>query len=322
MPKPTLKIGCAGILVEDTFCGPLPALPPAGQLVALDDMPVKAGGCAANVAIDLAKQGLITDVAGCVGRDGSAGTILARLRAAGVGVSQVLTADSHPTSRTVIVLVAGEDRRYLHVFGANRAFAVSQLSREWLRSLDVFYLGGLFAMPGIDLRELQSLLEFCRQAGVTTVVDVVVPQDFRLGREVRQLLPHIDYFLPNEDEARLITGETTLDAQLRAFRAAGARTVIITRGAAGAVALRGDRRWQCGVYPARGLDSSGSGDAFTAGIITALVRQLELPAMLQYASALGASATRAVGTTDGVFTAAEATAFVGTHELPVTCETF
>lgn len=322
MPNPTPKIGCAGILVEDTFCGPLSALPPAGQLVALEQMPVKAGGCAANVAIDLAKQGLIAEVAGCVGHDGSAETILSRLRDSGVGVDQVLAAEGFPTSRTVIVLVAGQDRRYLHVFGANRAFAISQLSRDWLRTLDVFYLGGLFALPGVDLGELQALLKFCRQAAIKTVVDVVVPQDFRLGREVRQLLTDIDYFLPNEDEARLITGEPGLDAQLRAFREAGARTVIITRGAAGAVALQGDRLWQCGVYPARGLDPSGSGDAFTAGIVTGLVRQLDLPAMLRYASALGASATRAVGTTDGVFTAAEATAFVNTQELSLTCESF
>ena len=51
-------VGCAGMLVEDTFCGPVPALPPAGSLTALADLPTKAGGCAANVAIGLAKQAI------------------------------------------------------------------------------------------------------------------------------------------------------------------------------------------------------------------------------------------------------------------------
>ena len=63
------KIGCAGILVKDTFCGPLPALPRPGELVSVDAMRTKVGGCAANVAIDLRKQDLTVDLVGCLGRD-------------------------------------------------------------------------------------------------------------------------------------------------------------------------------------------------------------------------------------------------------------
>ncbi len=66
------QVGCAGILVQDTFCGPMPELPPEGRLVVIDAMPTKAGGCAANVALDLAKQGVEVEVIRCVGRDASA----------------------------------------------------------------------------------------------------------------------------------------------------------------------------------------------------------------------------------------------------------
>ena len=54
--KNVAEIACVGILVEDTFCGPMKGLPPEGSLLGIDAMPVKVGGCAANVAIDLAKQ--------------------------------------------------------------------------------------------------------------------------------------------------------------------------------------------------------------------------------------------------------------------------
>jgi len=66
------------------------------------------------------------------------------------------------------------------------------------------------------------------------------------------------------------------------------------------------------------VDPSGSGDAFSAGVITAIRRGWDMPRMLSYASALGASATRAVGTTDGVYTSTEAEAFVAAHSLVVT----
>ena len=65
-----MKVGCAGILVADTFCGPMPALPAEGELLAVASMPTRPGGCAANVAIDLAKQGVAeVEICGCVGRD-------------------------------------------------------------------------------------------------------------------------------------------------------------------------------------------------------------------------------------------------------------
>src|SRR5882672_6513706 len=118
-------VGCAGILVEDTFCGPMVALPAEGELLALDDMPVKAGGCAANVAIDLAKQGVSVEVIGCVGNDSAATGLAAKLETAGVEVGRLIPVPDLPTSKTVIVLVEGEDRRYLHVFGANKAFEVT-----------------------------------------------------------------------------------------------------------------------------------------------------------------------------------------------------
>jgi sugar/nucleoside kinase (ribokinase family) len=311
-------VGCAGLLVEDTFCGPLPALPPEGALVALEDMPVRAGGCAANVAIDLSKQGIGADVAGCVGQDASAESLLQALERHGVGCSRVNRLEDSPTSRTVILLFSGEDRRYLHVPGANRAFAIDHIPRGWVAQLKVFYLGGLFALPGIDLKKLGELLQFCRTSGVTSVVDVAVSQ-LSIGLEpLRLLLPLIDVFVPNEDEARSFTGLTDAFDQLHAFSRLGANTVIITRGSLGSLACSDGRTWRCGAYQMDVVDPSGSGDAFTSGVIRGLLLGWDLAKILRYASAIGASATRAAGTTDSVFSATEADSMVALNPLAVT----
>jgi sugar/nucleoside kinase (ribokinase family) len=318
------EVGCAGILVADTFCGPLAALPPAGQLLSLDGMPSRPGGCAANVAIDLAKQGVRVDVAGRVGRDGGANLIVTAFAKHGIGCGRIAASDEHPTSTTVILLVRGEDRRYLHCFGANRAFTAADLPRDWLAGLKVFYLGGLLALPGLRADELLNALRFCRANGVVTVVDVVVPQGARDAMQtVLPLLPEIDYMLPNDDEAAELTGTTDPLGQVRTLLSCGAGNVIVTRGAAGAVAgsRAGDTFWRIGAYSDKAvIDPSGAGDAFASGIVTGILRGWEMDQTLRYAAALGASATRAVGTTDGVFTAAEAERFVAEHPLPVTSE--
>lgn len=313
-------VGCAGVLVADTFCGPMRTLPAEGELLAVDSMPTKAGGCAANVAIGLAKQGFAVEVAGCVGDDASARTLLACFAEHNVGCQRLVYSQTHPTSKTVILLVDGQDRRYIHSFGANKDFAVGHIDREWLTSLKVFYLGGLFLMPAFQAEELVDLLKLCRRQGTVTVVDVVVHQGFAGAEDLRLLLPWIDYFLPNDDEAEQIAGVCDALGQLRAFLGWGANTVMISRGREGVVAARGERFWRAGIYELPGVvDPSGCGDAFAAGVITGILRGWDVPDTLRYASALGASATQAVGTTDGVYTAAEAESFVASHSLEVHC---
>ena len=311
-------VGCAGILVEDIFCGPMEQMPPEGLLTAIDEMPVHLGGCAPNVAVSLARQAVSVDMSGCLGQDTAADSITSALQTVGIGCSGLVRTDQFPTSRTVILLVKGQDRRFIHMFGANRAYRVVDIDRDWVSQLKVFYLGGLFAMPSIDCGELTELLKFCREQGVITAVDVVVPEDYDRGLdEIGPVLPYIDWFTPNDDESKLFTGTADTTEQMNVFMEHGASSVIITTGENGAVAGQGDARWRCGVYPTDVVDPSGSGDAFTAGVLTGVVRGMSMPDILRYGSALGSSCATAVGTTIGVFTAKQADAYIEQTELIV-----
>src|SRR5205823_11977834 len=72
------EVLCAGIVVADHVCAPIGHLPAAGELVMTDRILLTIGGCAANVAVDLAKMGLSTGVVGRVGGD-LCGRIVAEL---------------------------------------------------------------------------------------------------------------------------------------------------------------------------------------------------------------------------------------------------
>lgn len=322
MNKTAPQVACAGILVADTFCGPMDRLPDAGELLALADMPTGTGGCAANVAIDLARQNIPVKLFGCVGSDTTGDILLTDLQRRGIDCDLVRRHTSLPTSKTVILLVKGEDRRYIHSFGANAGFGVGDIDRASLKGLKVFYLGGLCALPALDIQALTELLQHCRAVGITTVVDVVAPRSGAVMVGIAPLLPHVDYFVPNDDEARCLTGCDDPAVQARVLMKAGVHTVIITRGVAGAFAARGGTSWRAGAHALKGIDPSGSGDAFCSGIIAGILNHWDMPRMLQYASALGASATRQVGTTAGVFSTAEAQDFIAGNPLPVVQERF
>jgi len=313
---------CAGIVVADHLCVPIDHVPDAGELVMTDGMTLEIGGCASNAAVDLAKMEVPVTICGCVGTDALGRFVLDTLKARGVDATGVRLADDADTSQTLIVNVRGQDRRFIHCFGANARFQADDIRPDLIERAKVLYVGGYLLMPALEPQSLASVFEHARRLGVQTVLDVAVPG--RLGSGQSQLmqrlapvLPHTDVFLPNEDEARLITGRAAPLDQARFFRDAGVGAAVITMGGKGAVLVGPSVQLRAGVFPVECVDSSGGGDAFDAGYICGLLRGADARGCLELASALGASCVRSVGTTPGVFTRLECEAFLRDHRLAV-----
>ncbi|MFW5693399.1 MAG: carbohydrate kinase family protein, partial [Thermoguttaceae bacterium] len=132
-----------------------------------------------------------------------------------------------------------------------------------------------------------------------------------------KVLPEVDVFLPNDDEAAVITGLRDPFEQAQRFREAGTKTVVVTQGERGSLLLSDTHRLRAGTYPAEYLGGTGSGDAFDAGYCAGLLRGEDPAGCLRWGSALGASCVRALGATESVFTRGEAEAFLREHELPI-----
>jgi sugar/nucleoside kinase (ribokinase family) len=308
---------CAGIVVADHVCTPVSHVPAPGELVTAERILLAIGGCAANTAVDLARLGVRAAVAGCVGGDAFGRIVTEMLREQGVDVASVRTSPAFDTSQTLIVNVVGQDRRFIHTFGANADFAAADVPADRLGACKAFYLGGYLAMPRLSPHALAGLFQAARRGGARTVLDVVVPGPGSYLSQLEPLLPHVDVFLPNADEARLLTGESDPVRQAEAFRGLGAGTVVVTRGAEGCVLVNRRVRLRAGVYPVANVDGSGGGDAFAAGYLFGLLHGMEPADCLRVASALGASCVRAIGTTAGVFTRAECEEFLRRHTLPL-----
>lgn len=311
---------CAGILVADLFVPPLPGLPGPGQLFATEDFLIDTGGCAANTATGLAKLGVPVRVAGKVGDDLFGEFIERELQAKGVDTAGITRAAGHGTSKTVVLTVAGEDRRFLHTFGANADFRITDVAPGHLRGARALYVGGYLVMPEVVQEDLADLFRSAQEEGLRTFLDVVVPHgDRSLSMDqLTRVLPYVDYFLPNDEEARTLTGESDAIRQAERFLRAGCGTAVVTRGTEGTVLLSGTERLEASVYAIDFVDGAGSGDAFAAGFIAGVLEGWEMPRVLRFASAVGASACTRLGCTTGVFTRAEADAFVAAHPLEVT----
>jgi sugar/nucleoside kinase (ribokinase family) len=305
------------MVVTDHLCAPISHLPAAGELVASDELVLNIGGGAANAAVGLSRLGVQAAVCARVGDDIFGRFATESLVANGVDVGALKVDPQRATSQTLIVNVRGEDRRFIHAIGANLGFVTSDLDAVLDPPPRVLYIGYFLIMPGLDAAGLAARFAAARARGTLTVLDVAIPGPGDYLEALRVVLPETDVFLPNGDEAALILGETDPVRQAQAFHGLGARRVVITRGNQGAVAISDALRLRLGAFSVPFVDASGGGDAFVSGYIAGLLDDLPELDCLKLASAVGASCVRAVGTTAGVFTRAEADAFIAQHDLPV-----
>ena len=118
---------CAGVVVADHLCTPIDHLPRSGELVAAEALVLALGGCASNAAVSLAKLGYHARICGRIGSDVFGRFVSETLTSAGVDVSGLRFDPQRATSQTLIINVRGEDRRFVHAFGANRGLSVADL---------------------------------------------------------------------------------------------------------------------------------------------------------------------------------------------------
>lgn len=307
----------AGILVADHLSPPLDRVPAAGELILVDDLPLKIGGCAANTAIDLARLEVGVGVVGCVGQDSFGRFVIETLSAEGVGVERIRQVERVPTSGTLIINVRGDDRRFIHTMGANAALRVEDIPLDEVRQAKVLYIGGYLLMSNFDAEPLAALFAQARAAGVKTVLDIVLPGPEDHWHRLAPVLAQTDVFLPNYDEALAITGQKDPVRQAERFVAAGVDTAVITCGGDGTVLVSGRERLRAATYPVDFVGATGAGDAFDAGYIAALVAGLEPRDCLAWGSALGASCVRSIGATESVFRRGEAEQFLREHQLEI-----
>lgn len=314
------QVLCTGLIVADHVAAPVPALPPSGGLVSTPRTELTIGGCGANVAVDLAKLGVATEFVGYVGDDVLGRFCADELRAAGVSCENLVYLQSTQTATTLVINVEGEDRRFLHAPGANTRLTGHEITDSMLEACQVVYVGGIGMNPALSGENVAGLFERARKLGVRTVLDVVVSDPAAMTGILAPVLPVTDLFLPNTDEALLMTQLADPVDQARHFRRLGACSVVVTCGARGAVLIdESESVRQVKAHVVEQVDGTGGGDAFAAGLILGLLDDCDIETCLAFGSAMGASCVRSPGATTGTFTEPELRAFVENH--PLTIET-
>jgi sugar/nucleoside kinase (ribokinase family) len=297
-----------GVHVLDVLVRPVEAIPEGQGSVLVEGIEMSAAGTAGGTAVTLAKLGASVRTAGAIGADPTGDLLLNLLRKAGVDTGFLVRRDGVPTSASVLPIRPNGDRPAFHLLGANPTYTADDVPWDALRESGHLHLGGP-ELLGPDLAT--RILAFAREHGVSTSVDLLAPGSMGSFELIGPFLPHVDYFLPNEDQVLGFTGTSDLDAGCQRLLSAGVGVVAITTGKDGAYVVDAHGNLRVPAFDVNVVDTTGCGDAFSAGFL----RGVKLGRAPHQAAVLGCAAAALVaqglGSAYGDFDLAAADALTG-----------
>ncbi len=295
-----MKIATVGVHVLDTHVIGIESIPDGsdGQLV--ETIRMSPAGTAGGTAVVLARLGAEVSTIGLVGEDPLSFVLLDLLRNEGVDTLGLLATPEHQTSSSVIPVRPNGDRPAWHCIGANGALSLDDLPPlADLGGFDFVHLGGPEFFGG---EAAGTLLARAREGGAVTSIDVLAPGDPDMLAWIADALPHADYLLPNDEQVLGFTGATDLGEGARTLVAAGVGCVAVTQGAKGALVVTDDDVVEVPAYPIDVVDTTGCGDAFSAGFLRGLSLGRSPADAARLGCATAAQVAQGLGTDAGSYT--------------------
>jgi sugar/nucleoside kinase (ribokinase family) len=261
----------------DLIVRPISSLPPPGSEHMVETIEIRAGGAAAIAGLTLARLGASPRIVGCVGDDRFGRFLVDELVGAGLGVADVKVIEGIGSGVSIAFEAPDRDRSFVTSLGSLALFDGALVPDDAL-GVSLVFVGGYFLAPRLRGDPTARILRAAQERGATTLLDTGWdPQGWPVETraEIDMLLPAVDVFLPNADEAIALTGLADPRTAAEAIVARSGRQVVVKLGPEGCIAV--DGAGSVHEIPAprvEASDATGAGDAFDAGLIAAMLERI------------------------------------------------
>lgn len=231
------------------------------------------GGSAGNTIRTMARLGTEVGFIGKVGEDSTGDFYIQALR--NVGVEPFILRSEHSSGKCLSLISADGERTLVTHLGAAADLQAEDIDAAVFDGYDTLYIEG-YLVQDHDL--IRTTMARAKQHGLKVAIDLA---SFNVVRENREFLHnlverYVDIIFANEEEAYEFSGcRDAMEALL--YIGKMCELTVVKTGIRGALIKRGDEIVEVGIMAAaKRVDTTGAGDFYAAGFLTALCEGLSL----------------------------------------------
>jgi ribokinase len=288
---------CAGIATWDTLFTGVDR-----DLMSIDGILAKgyyasSGGDAVNAAVSMARLGIRTAVCASLGTDSAAELIIHELKGAGADTSYLhQSASVHTAAPAILVDLEGERHIIRVPDNGNHFFTQDMVSDELLEKSRHLHLASANVLKRLDGRPLGVLFARAHEKGLSTSMDASYDREGNWMKNIEDALMNCDIFIPSLQEASIYAGSDNPEEICSFFSRFPLKIFGIKLGEKGVLVTDFQNTWTMGtLYRQKPVDTTGAGDAFLAGFVSAWLRGYDIPSCAAFGSAQSYSVLGAVG---------------------------
>ena len=290
------RILVIGELNVDIVATGLHSMPEMGAEILAENCELTLGSASAIFAAGMAKLGHRVTFFSHVGQDYLGDFCLGALKRSGVSTRHV-TRNAEEKTGVTIALSGKGDRALVTYAGAVATFKADSINETVMSKHAHVHLTSYYLQTGLR-PSFGLLLRQAKASGLTTSFDPNSDPDDKWDRSIDAVLDYTDVLFVNEREVLKLTRSNTVNGALNTL-GAKVNCAVVKRGARGATAIQDGELFNDFGFRIRAIDTTGAGDSFDAGFLSAYLRKAPLAECLQIGNACGALSAMRVGGTAG-----------------------
>lgn len=298
-----LDVICVGAAIVDVPLQPVSKNIFDSESYPLDQISMTIGGDAINESTIISRLGYKVGLISMVGNDAVGNYIVEHCEREGIDHAGVRQKDGVGTSINVALVTADGERTFVtNRNGSLWKMTIDDVDISLIGRGRLLSLASFFNNPRLDNDAMVKICKAAKAAQMIITADMIKPRLGETFDDIAEALSYVDYFFPNNDEARMMTGEQDIPRVADKILAYDVKHVIVKIGKQGAY-IKGRDGAELTVPAMKGItaiDTIGAGDNFASGFIVGLLEGKSLKECGEYGNVAASLAITSIGATTGV----------------------
>ncbi len=281
----------------------------AGSIKYADRFSKHIAGAESNFAIGVTRLGFKAGWISKVGADPLGDFVEFSVRGEGVDVSSLKRDPNRPTGM-MIKEILSKDRANVYYYRQNSAasaITAEDIDEDYLKQAKYIHLSGITPALSESAKEaFFRVLEIAEKWGIKVSFDPNIRQKLwqdqeKMRNTLLEIIKKVDIILPGIEEAELLLGISDPEKAAEKFYQLMGGTVVLKLGEKGSLYYNGEQMARVPAFEIEDvIDPIGAGDAFAAGLIAGLLREMELKEAVELANLVGAYCVTVKGDIEGL----------------------